>query len=113
MKFLMDQEEFEVLIGRAEAPEGTVLAEATVVYFTATWCGPCRSVRTADLEAGLPNVQWLKCDVDQNNYTPGYCEVRSIPTFLVIKNKKIMGKFSSTVTEVILENVTALLTRAE
>lgn len=112
MKYLMTQEEFEVLIGRAEPTEERHSGEppeATVVYFTATWCGPCRSVRTAELEEGLKGVQWLKCDVDQNDYTPGYCEIRSIPTFLVIKNKKIMGKFSSTSTETILANVATLL----
>ena len=108
----MTQEEFEVLIGRAEPTEERHSGEppeATVVYFTATWCGPCRSVRTAELEEGLKGVQWLKCDVDQNDYTPGYCEIRSIPTFLVIKNKKILGKFSSTITETILANVATLL----
>ena len=108
----MTQEEFEVLIGRAEPTEERHSGEppeATVVYFTATWCGPCRSVRTAELEEGLKGVQWLKCDVDQNDYTPGYCEIRSIPTFLVIKNKKILGKFSSTSTETILANVATLL----
>jgi hypothetical protein len=70
-------------------------------------------VRTAELEEGLKGVQWLKCDVDQNDYTPGYCEIRSIPTFLVIKNKKILGKFSSTSTETILANVTRLLNGEE
>jgi thiol-disulfide isomerase/thioredoxin len=114
MKYLMTQEEFEVLIGRAEPTEEIPPPpEVSVVYFTATWCGPCRSVRTAELEEGLKGVQWLKCDVDQNNYTPGYCEIRSIPTFLVIKNKKILGKFSSTSTETILANVTRLLNGEE
>ena len=110
----MTQEEFEVLIGRAEPTEEiSEPPEATVVYFTATWCGPCRSVRTAELEEGLKGVQWLKCDVDQNDYTPGYCQIRSIPTFLVVKNKKVMGKFSSTNTETILTNVTKLLNGEE
>jgi len=110
MKYLMTQEEFEVLIGRAEPTDELPYNPApTVVYFTATWCGPCRSVRPDELEEGLKGVQWLKCDVDQNQYTPGYCQVRSIPTFLVIKDKKILGKFSATGTDAILNNVQALL----
>ena len=111
MKYLMTQEEFEVLIGRAE-PTDELPAPApgaTVVYFTATWCGPCRSVRPDELEEGIKGVQWLKCDVDQNQYTPGYCQVRSIPTFLVIRDKQILGKFSSTDTDTILSNVATLL----
>lgn len=114
MKYLMTQEEFEVLIGRGEETvDSQTLPESTVVYFTATWCGPCKSVRTDELEKGLPNVQWLKCDVDQNDYTPGYCQVRSIPTFLVIKNKQVLGKFSSTDTETILKHVSTLLAENE
>jgi thioredoxin 1 len=110
MKYLMTQQEFEVLIGRAEPTEEVPYNPTpTVVYFTATWCGPCRSVRPDELEEGLKGVQWLKCDVDQNEYTPGYCQVRSIPTFLVVKDKKILGKFSSTDTDTILRNVATLL----
>jgi thioredoxin 1 len=110
MKFLMNQEEFEVLIGRAEPEDKSLpLPPVTVVYFTATWCGPCRSVRTAELESELPNVNWLKCDVDQNDYTPGYCNVSGIPTFLVIRNKTILGKFTATKTEAIIANIRTLL----
>jgi thioredoxin-like negative regulator of GroEL len=48
------------------------------------------------LEAALPEVNWLKCDVDQNNYTGGYCGVRSIPSFIIVKNKKVSEIFQST-----------------
>jgi len=109
MRFLMKQEHFEKMIGRAPLEAGESIPRVVVVYFTATWCGPCRMVRSADLEAATPMITWLKCDIDQNDYTAGYCGVRSIPTFLVIENMKIKGKFSSTQTEVILENVQALL----
>lgn len=51
------------------------------------------------LEAALPTVNWLKCDIDQNNYTPGYCGVRSIPTFLIVKNKKVGESLQSTSNE--------------
>jgi beta-lactam-binding protein with PASTA domain len=37
----------------------------------------------------MPDVEWLKCDVDQNNYTPGYCGIRSIPSFIVVANGKV------------------------
>ena len=109
MRYLMKQEHFEKMIGRAALEDGESIPRVIVVYFTATWCGPCRMVRPAELEAGLPMITWLKCDIDQNDYTAGYCGVRSIPTFLVIENMKIKGKFTSTQTEVILENVQAML----
>ena len=109
MRYLMKQSNFEKMIGRAPLDDGDSIPRFIVVYFTATWCGPCRSVRPAELEAALPMVTWLKCDIDQNDYTAGYCGVRSIPTFLVIKDMKIMGKFSSTDTEAILGQVQGLI----
>ena len=109
MRYLMKQGDFEKMIGRAPLDPGDSIPKLIVVYFTATWCGPCRAVRPAELESGLPMVTWLKCDIDQNDYTAGYCGVRSIPTFLVIENMQIRGKFSGIDTESILENVRGLI----
>jgi thioredoxin 1 len=96
MKYLMTQEEFEQLIGVQPVPEGTTVPPFSVIYFTATWCGACRRLNMPALEAALPEVNWLKCDVDQNNYTGGYCGVRSIPSFIIVKNKKVSEIFQST-----------------
>jgi len=103
MKYLMTQEEFEQLIGVQPVPDGTPVPAFTVIYFTATWCGACRRLNMPALEEVLPEVNWLKCDVDQNNYTPGYCGVRSIPAFVAIKNKKVLGSFQSTSNEKVEE----------
>ena len=105
----MTQEEFEQLIGVQPVPDGTPVPAFTVIYFTATWCGACRRLNMPALEYVLPEVNWLKCDVDQNNYTPGYCGVRSIPAFVVIKNKKVLGNFQSTSNEKVEEWVRSLM----
>lgn len=94
MKYLMDQAEFETLIGRGEYPNAEV-PPFTIIYFTASWCGACRSIDLNALTTSFPKINWLKCDVDQNQYTPGYCAVRAIPTFIAIKNKKIVDKLQS------------------
>jgi len=93
MKYLMNQSEFEVLLGRGDVVEET--PKFSVVYFTATWCGACRSLNVPMIESNTPGVNWLKCDIDQNNYTPGYCGIRSIPSFLAIKDKKVVGMIQS------------------
>ena len=98
----MEQAEFETLIGRGEYPDAEV-PPFTVVYFTATWCGACRSIDLNALMAVFPNVNWLKCDVDQNTYTHGYCGLRSIPAFVAIKNKKIVGSLQSNDTKKIAD----------
>ena len=103
----MTQEEFEILIGKGQE-DVPVPTGVTVIYFTATWCGACRSVKPDALEAAMPSVTWLKCDVDQNNYTSGYCGVRAIPTFLVVKNGKILGTLQANQNEKVLAWVTEL-----
>ena len=109
MKYLMSQEEFEQLIGRVPLPEGETLPPFTVIYFTATWCGACRRLNIPELEEAFSQVNWLKCDVDQNNYTPGYCGVKSIPTFLIVKDKVIVGPFSSNSNDKVKEWITSNL----
>jgi thioredoxin 1 len=106
MKLLISQVEFEELIGLQTPAPGTVLPNFTVIYFTASWCGACRSIKPDVIEQALPGVNWLKCDVDANNYTPGYCNVNSIPTFLIVADKKVVDKKSSNRMETILAWVT-------
>jgi hypothetical protein len=40
-----------------------------------------------DFLTGLSeHIKWYECDVDENDYTPGYCGVKGIPAFLAIVN---------------------------
>lgn len=91
MKYLLQQSEFETLIGRN--PDEPAPTGVTIVYFTAAWCGACRRLDLNLLEATFASATWLKCDVDHNNYTAGFCGIRSIPTFLVVRDGKILGQF--------------------
>jgi thioredoxin 1 len=75
---LQTQEQFEAL--RVDTLEKPVL-----ITFTATWCGPCKAFDWDSIEGSLKGYTVYKCDVDDNNYTPGFCGVRSIPSFMVIK----------------------------
>jgi thioredoxin-like negative regulator of GroEL len=101
MKYLMSQEEFEQLIGRAPVPEGTLVPHFTVIYFTANWCGACRRLDMDLLQEEFPEVNWLKCDIDQNSYTPGFCGIKSIPTFAVIVDRKFTDMLTSSDTRTV------------
>lgn len=105
----MNHEEFEGLLGRGEYVYAT-LPKLTIVYFTATWCGACRNLNMPIIESENQDVNWLKCDVDQNSHTTGYCEVRAIPCFLAVKDKIIVGKFQSSDTTKVNEWVKNLTT---
>ena len=92
---LLDQTMFEQLIGVQETEKGVTLPSVTGIYFTASWCTACRRVDLVAVQKAVPGIEWLKCDVDVNQYTGGYCGIRSIPSFLVIKDKKILGTLGS------------------
>lgn len=107
---LHTQEQFEQLWFHRDstkaALEGQRLSDkAWIVYFGAKWCGPCKrldveSIQKAALEKG---IHLWKCDVDENDYTPGYCQVRSIPAFVCFTPGTIMGTLQSANTEAVIE----------
>jgi len=107
MKYLETQEQFEELIGRSSSND-LELPPITIIWFSAEWCGPCKRIGISQLISEF-DVNWLKCDVDMNNYTAGYCGIRSVPTFMVIKNKKILGSKGSSSTLEISEWLRSLI----
>jgi hypothetical protein len=107
MKLLATQKEYEELIGRV--PTTAVIPDKVVIYFTASWCGACKRLDTTAIEAAFPGVEFLKCDVDVNDYTAGYCNVRSIPAFLVVKNRAVTGPLQSSDTGAVVKWIAASL----
>lgn len=100
MNYLETQEQFELLLGKGDS--NVSVPNTTVIWFSAEWCGPCKKIRIEELTSSF-KVNWLKCDIDRNDYTAGYCNIRSIPTFMIIHNKKIVGTKSSSNTDEINE----------
>jgi thioredoxin-like negative regulator of GroEL len=72
-------------------------------FFTASWCGACKRLDLDAIQDSQKDVRWYKCDIDQNKYTLGYCGLKSVPSFCVIKNSKFLGKFSSSDTSMVIE----------
>jgi thioredoxin-like negative regulator of GroEL len=103
MEELKSQEDLEILLGFQPADGGLQQPNTTCIYFTAAWCGACKAL---DLDAILsaskaadPSLSWLKCDIDKNTYSAGYCGIRSIPGFVVIHKKKLVASIKSNKTE--------------
>lgn len=81
-----------------------------LVYFTAAWCGPCKHLDYAALclvaqERGL--TLW-KCDDTVNNYTAGYCGVRSFPTFVLFTPKTVVTLYKSNNTDEVAQWIRTL-----
>lgn len=98
---LPDQEYFEALIGKRSDDRLVKRGAArfVVIYFTAKWCGACKRLDLTKICSGFPGIVFYKCDIDENDYTAGYCGINSIPTFLYIQDGKILGTLGSSDTQ--------------
>ena len=77
-----------------------------VVYFTAPWCSACKNLDFPSLLTLTPkDIVWYKCDIDINKYTLGYCGLTKIPSFAIIKDGKFLGKFTSSDTMTVFDNL--------
>ena len=65
-----------------------------VVCFSAKWCGPCKALDKKSLVQYTPRVKWYAVDVDENTTTLGYCSLRSIPSFVVLKDGVFLDRKS-------------------
>ena len=97
MKLLETQAEFESLWFGQSA--------RWIVYFTASWCKACKKL---DLDAiaaaaAAKDIEIFKCDETVNDYTAGYCGVRSFPTFVMFEPQTTKGTLQSSDTQKVVE----------
>jgi thioredoxin 1 len=83
--------------------KGVVLAD-----FSATWCGPCQAMgpiveRLAERFAGRAGV--VKVDVDQAGELATAYGVRSVPTFLIFANGRVVERVVGATSETALATV--------
>lgn len=103
MILLHNQTQFETLIGRGEEAEAKDLPSTSIIYFTAQWCGACKRLDLNRLVGAYPLIAWYKCDIEENEYTAGFCGIRKIPSFMIIREKKILGTLGSADTEKVFQ----------
>lgn len=108
---LQTHEQFEAMYN--PTAEQTPLTQPVLVYFTADWCGACKRVDWEFLLEEFPDLPVYRCDVDANKYTPGFCGVRSIPSFVMIKGtKQVEGPIQTSETAKIATWIHQGLTKA-
>jgi thioredoxin-like negative regulator of GroEL len=69
-----------------------------IVYFSATWCEPCKTLGPIMQRVGL-NYNVTKIDVDHNNDLITRFGIRSIPTVLILENNKEIRRFTGVKSE--------------
>jgi thioredoxin-like negative regulator of GroEL len=97
---LQSQEQFESFLIRNVPKQ---VDPIVVIRFTASWCGPCKRIDVNSLLSLSDKIKWYECDIDKNDYTAGYCGVRSIPCFLAILNGKPQPLFTSSDTQKVID----------
>ncbi|NEO81845.1 thioredoxin [Moorena sp. SIO4G3] len=96
----IEDQEFEAEVLKAEKP--------VLVYFWATWCGPCRLVS--------PSVDWvaknysdrlkvIKMEVDQHQDAVAKCKVEGVPALRLFKNGELAKSHEGAITKAQLKTM--------
>ena len=78
-----------------------------ILYFTADWCNPCKKTRPIVEELNREQImaKFFIIDVDIELEMAQDFEVRSIPTFVVIKDNKEIHRVTGAQTKQQLEEL--------
>lgn len=75
-----------------------------VFYFTADWCNPCKKTRPVVEELKKEGFQFQIIDVDYEQLLAKQFQVKSIPTFILLKDGKEINRTTGAKTKEELEN---------
>lgn len=85
MREIGSEEELEALIHNASA---------LICDFSATWCGPCKSLEPVldRLEKAHPEITYIKVDVDEHKELSVKHRVRYVPTVFFVRRGKVVRR---------------------
>jgi thiol-disulfide isomerase/thioredoxin len=69
-------------------------ASAEVLFFNASWCGPCRQMKPIVTQMRGQGYHLRDVDVDRNRSLAQRYQIRSVPTFVFLENGREVSRFS-------------------
>lgn len=87
------------------------LTGSVVIDFFATWCGPCKKVAPVfeKLAEVYPSISFLKVDVDESPELAEKFEIQAMPTFLFLKDGRIVKRIEGADLRVMEEGFSLLV----
>ena len=78
----------------------------TMKYFSATWCGPCKSFKPVINEIASEGYSVQFIDIDQSPNTATQYSVMSVPTVIIEENGVEVDRFVGSMTkQMVLERL--------
>ena len=88
VRFITTSDEWGALMEESKA-------SLVVIDFTASWCGPCQFIAPhyEDMAKEMPNITFVKIDVDEAEDLAAQCGVQAMPTFQFYKGGQKVDEF--------------------
>lgn len=69
-------------------------ASLAFVYFTASWCGPCKAVSPVfdQLKKQTSSAVFVKVDVDEDEQAVAKFSIESVPTLIVLEKGVVVQR---------------------
>ena len=87
-------EEFRALQNGEQAVDGIAHKPGEVLFFNASWCGPCRQMKPIVSQLRRQGYRLRDIDVDKNRSLVQKYGISGIPTFVFVKNGSEVHRFS-------------------
>lgn len=81
-------------ITMSNVKEITASDRPVVIDIYADWCGPCQQMAPVfhELEKEMPDIKFVKINVDEARELAIQYGVTSIPTFIFMKHNEVVGR---------------------